>query len=123
MRVHVINGPVNDYRGNIDLGQSRQSSFYRRIAWIACSVSHAVAIRMNNHLDKVGIVEGGRRAAIGRVVKGPSRRPQSPQQSPKFATPLSETFAPAFGLKIVLVPEPSSCSGSAGLPALAISWI
>src|SRR5439155_17552530 len=69
-------------------------------------VSVAVPIRLDHHIDEIGIVErfGG---ALERFrIKLPMRRPQSPQEPAELAPVCSETGASALRVKVVLIPEP-----------------
>ena len=54
-RVHVIDSAMNDNGRNANLWQSCQSGFYRRIAWVASSVTHPMPIRVNDNIDKIRV--------------------------------------------------------------------
>jgi hypothetical protein len=107
MRVDVIGSTVNDDRGHSDCGQARQTGVQWRITRIASRVAHAMAIGVDDHLDKVWIVERSSRSLEARIIKCPARRPKPPQQSSKFATPRSQPPTSPFRLKIMLIPIPA----------------
>src|SRR6266852_412722 len=60
---------------------------------------------MDDNFHKVRIVERRSSPIVGLVVKGPAWRPQFPKQSSQFGAHFSESDAPPFGLKIVLIPK------------------
>ena len=69
-----------------------------RFTW---RVADAVAIRVNHHVDEVGVVErcGGPFVGLGREL--PGRRPGLPQEPADRATILLEADAPALGVEVV----------------------
>src|SRR5204863_5060379 len=47
---------------------------------IARGIAEAVPVGVNDDIDEIRVVERGRRALVGRIVKLPVRRPELPQQ-------------------------------------------
>ncbi len=76
------------------------------IGGVARRVTEAMAVGVDDDVDEIRIVEGVRRAVIGGVVEVPVRRPQLPQQLAQFAPVGLQPGAAAFGVEIILVPEP-----------------
>jgi len=63
------------------------------------------SVAMNDHIDKIGIVESNSGSFKSGGIEGPVRRPLSPEQSGDFVTKSAQRIAPPFCLKQVLVPE------------------
>src|SRR3546814_6306144 len=59
---------------------------------------------MNDHLDKIRIIESRRAALERRVVENPFGRPEPPQQPAERAAILRQAGSAALAMKIVLVP-------------------
>src|SRR3546814_18428726 len=58
---------------------------------------------MNDHLDKIRIIESRRAALERRVVENPFGRPEPPQQPAERAAILRQAGSAALAMKIVLV--------------------
>ena len=63
-----------------------------------------MAIRMDHHLDEIGIVERGRRAVPGGVVEPPGGRPGLPEEAADLAPLLLKAPAAALRVEIPLIP-------------------
>src|SRR5215467_6531756 len=72
---------------------------------ITFRVEVAVAIGMNDAVDKVGVVERRRRLVVRRLRKLTRRRPLLPQQLAERATILRKAGPSAFGVEVPLIPK------------------
>src|SRR5262249_41039016 len=80
-RINAVAGAVQHDCRHRDLrlrGESLLQLIKRRIAG-RCTVP--MAVRMDNHLDKIRVIERYRGASEGGIVESPVRRPQLPQQA------------------------------------------
>src|SRR3989442_2740468 len=67
--------------------------------------AEAVAVGVNDRVSESRIVEGGRRALIGRLVEAPVGRPQPPQQLAELAPVRRQSRPSALGGEVPLVPQ------------------
>src|ERR1043166_3243512 len=75
-----------------------------------------MAVRVDDDVDEVGVVEGRGGARVGRLVEAPRGRPEPPQQLAEIVAVLRETGAAALVVEVVLVPEGDLALGGLRLP-------
>jgi hypothetical protein len=106
-RAHTVVAAVEADRRHRDRRLRRQAPLDARIRRITGDEPEAVAVRMDHHVDEVGVVERLRAALEGGVVEAPARRPGLPQQPAQRAPIAGQPGTAAFAVKVVLVPEPA----------------
>ena len=79
-RPHAVVGAVEGDRRHGDRRLRGQPALDVRIGRIARHQAEAVAVGVDHHVDEIRVVESRGAALEGRVVEGPGRRPQPPQQ-------------------------------------------
>src|SRR5216683_439076 len=82
---------------------------------VAGGVAVAVAVGLDDHVDEVGIVEGGGAARVGLVGELPGGRPQAPDQAAQLEAIGSQASPAALGMEVVLVPQAVLLFGRRGL--------
>lgn len=104
-RDYAIDRAVQRDRRDVDLGQRREPRFGFHIAGVVWRRAQAMAVGVDRHVDKIRVVERDRATRVGRLVKGPGRRPQLPEQPAEWDAVGGEPGAAAFGVEVVLIPE------------------
>ncbi|KTB63363.1 hypothetical protein AO063_13595 [Pseudomonas fluorescens ICMP 11288] len=82
--------------------------FQRRVAG---GVQEAMAIGMNDHLDKIRVIKRRRGLGVEARPCGPGRRPQRPQQLAQPAAIGGQTVHATLGVKVELIPQAVLCVG------------
>ena len=77
-------------------------------------IAVAVPVRVDRHVDEIGIVPGGRGPRERLLIERPMRRPQAPQQPAEIPPVGGEPGAAALEVEVVLVPLPQLLLGRRG---------
>src|SRR5262249_9808317 len=101
----AIDRTVQRDRRDADLGQPGEPRFGFHIAGVVWRRAQAMTVGVDRHADKTRVGERDRAARVGRLVKGPGRRPQLPEEPAEWDAVGGEPGAPAFGVEVVLIPE------------------
>src|SRR5579862_2225935 len=116
--MNAIFRAVNRDGRHVDRRQGRQSRLDGRIARIAVRRRVTVPVRVNRDVDEVRVVERPGRAKECRLVEGPCRRPQFPQEARDPDATGREPSPAALGAEVVLVPEAALLLGFERLSCL-----
>ena len=73
--VDAVAAPLKYDRRHGDRRLLRERGFHGLKNRIARGIAETVAIRMNDHIDEIGVFEGNRRTIIGRIIEFPVRGP------------------------------------------------